>query len=294
MSKIIEALEKAKREGHLDTLVDAIDERNTVSGVGIRPFRRNPGAAGLPTDSRHRSRQKRPVPELSPETLAGLDPHIEPLHNPMSEVCEQYRSLRNRIERVAARGNVQVIAVTSSVKGEGKTLSATNLALVLAQDLDKKVLLVDADLRRPEVHQMLGQSLSPGLAELLEGRGPVPIRETAFFGLCMVTAGEAQGHPSELLAGSAFHDFLREQRSSYDFIIVDSPPINPISDVGFLTEAVDQIVMVVRAGKTHKGLIKASAASLPEGKLMGTLLNWAGSGQSGYGKGPDYSYGGYY
>ncbi len=121
-----------------------------------------------------------------------------------------------------------------------------------------------------------------------------PIQETPFFGLCVVTAGESEGHPSELLAGDAFREFLGEQRRNFDHIIIDTPPLNPISDVAFLSEAVDGVILVVRAHKTDKGLLTRSVASLPEGKVLGALLNRADGVQGGYGNGKDGYYRGYY
>ncbi len=183
MSKIIEALEKAKREGQLDALVETIDERTTLADVAARPSPRTPAVAKVRIAPSRGHAAGTPRVEVSPAQFVGLDPHLEPLHNPMSVVSEQYRSLRNRIERVTAGGAAQVLAFTSSVKGEGKSLSATNLSLVLAQDLSKRVLLVDADLRRPMIHQLLGLPRSPGLSELLDqGGGWRRSRKPRFLG----------------------------------------------------------------------------------------------------------------
>jgi capsular exopolysaccharide synthesis family protein len=230
--------------------------------------------------------------KLDPELISGVDGHIQTLHRPMSVISEQYRALRSHIEKLSPDRRMQTIAVTSALKGEGKSVSATNLAVVLAQDAAKEILLIDADLRRPNLHRLLGIDQAPGLAECLQGEVGLDaiIRHTPYFGLSVVTAGDAQGHPAELLASPKFHQLVSGLAPTFDYVIVDTPPIHLLSDVKFLTDSVDGVLLVVQANKTSKTILKEAVESLPTGKIIGTVLNRAVRLSRGYG----YRKGGYY
>ena len=232
--------------------------------------------------------------EVPQELLVGVDPRVDVLHNPMSLVAEQYRGLRNRIERIDHLGKVQTIAITSALKGEGKSLTAANLALVMAQDGTKSVLLVDADLRRPQVHKLLGLPKEPGLGDYLRGAcgAAEVLRRTSFFGLTVATAGVVEGHPSELMASPEFEEWVASRRKDFDTIIFDTPPVHPVSDVNFLANTVDGVMVVVRANRTSKTLVKHVLESLPADKVLGLILNRADRLAPGYGYG--YARGDYY
>ncbi|MDF1555490.1 MAG: CpsD/CapB family tyrosine-protein kinase [Deferrisomatales bacterium] len=290
MSKIIEALERARQDGTLDPMVEAVDERGTLAPVSLRD--RAPRVAA-PREVGDVRKLLDDV-ALDPAVLRDIDPFLVTLHQPMSVVAEQYRALRNRIERLSRQDGLQVLGITSSVKGEGKSLTATNLAAVMAQGAAKRVLLVDADLRRPKIDKLIAVHRSPGLADYLQGEAEWDdlFQHTPYYGLDVVGAGETRGHPSDLLAGPAMQEFIAQCRRQYDYIIFDTPPLLPISDVNFLVELLDGVALVVRANKTGRGLLKQAADSLPEGKILGTLLNRAQSMRQGYGYG--YGKGGYY
>jgi capsular exopolysaccharide synthesis family protein len=290
MSKIIEALERARQDGTIDPVVEAVDERGTLEPVAVRE---RPPQVPPPRANGDVRRLSEDV-ALAPDILRDADPFLVALHQPMSVVAEQYRGLRNRIERLARQDGIQVLGITSSVKGEGKSLTATNLAAVMAQGAAKRVLLVDADLRRPKVDKLLAVHRSPGLADYLQGEAEWEglFQHTPYYGLDVVGAGETRGHPSDLLAGPAMQEFVAQCRRQYDYIIFDTPPLLPISDVNFLVELLDGVVLVVRANKTGRGLVRQAAESLPQGKILGTLLNRAQSMRQGYGYG--YGKGGYY
>lgn len=287
MSKIADALEKAKKEGVLERTAGGADVpglRPTTGDLSSRrDVRRAPGG---PVGAR----------ELDPEMLRGVDDHLEALHKPMSVVSEQYRAIRSRLERLNSNGRLQLLAVTSAVKGEGKSVTAANIAVVLAQDATRRVLLVDADLRRPKVQRLFGLEDGPGLAEYLQETATWEdvVRPTAFFGLTVLTAGAAVAHPSELLASAQFEGFAAEARARFDLVVVDTPPLYPISDVNFLAEAVDGVVLVVRAHRTSRAIIRVAAEALPAQKLLGTVLNRAENLSAGYGYNSGYYYKGYY
>ncbi len=288
MSKIAEALEKAKRDGSLERTPGASE------APALRPAGGEPSARGGP----RRLAEVAPVGarELDPELLRGVDLHVETLHKPMSVVSEQYRAIRSRLERMNLDQRLQVLAVTSAIKGEGKSITAANLAVVLAQDATRRVLLVDADLRRPKVQRVFGLGDGPGLADYLQGSAgwETILRATPFFGLTLVTAGAAVAHPGELLASAQFEGFLDEARARFDLVVVDTPPLHPISDVNFLAEAVDGVLLVVQAHKTSRAIVRVAAESLPPQKLLGTVLNRAETLAGGYGYRSGYYYRGYY
>ncbi|MFU8858011.1 MAG: CpsD/CapB family tyrosine-protein kinase [Deferrisomatales bacterium] len=292
MSKIMQVLEKARSEGVLTQSVRVSDERDTQAPLdagGSQPAPRAPGA--------HRARKPREIPAsglLDPAVLRGVDLHLDTLHRPLSVASEQYRSLRNRVERLNAEGNLRAIGLTSAGKGEGKSLTSTNLAAVMAQDPTKRVLLVDADFRRPSLHRLLGVSVSPGLADLLEGKAAEDdvVRPTPFFGLHLVTAGEARGHPAELAASPALSEFIARARDHFDYVFVDTPPLHPMSDMSFLSECLDGVIVVVMANKTNRSLLRQVAEILPPHKLLGTVFNRVDQLSGlGYGYGYGYGYG---
>ncbi len=284
MSKILKALEKAKRD-----VAPAAGPDDAGARSAAVPERR-------PASKTVRRRKKASGPvavtTLDREVLKGVDPYVETLHKPMSVVSEQFRALRSRLERLNFQGRIHTLVVTSALKGEGKSVTASNLAVVLSQDPNHDVLLVDADLRRPRIHKLLNLEASPGLAEFLQGGAPLEavIHPTPYYGLSVVPAGSPAGHPAELLASPELDDFLHRMSGRYDYIVLDSPPLHPISDVSFLVDAVDGILIVVRAHRTNRGLLKQVVESLPAEKIVGTILNRAESLRSGYG----YGYGGYY
>jgi len=296
MSKIIQALEKAKKEGGLQQTAGALEERETLGPL----ISASEASAPAPPQRERKRRRRRPVlvtaKALDPEVLRSVDPHLDALHRPMSVAAEQYRSLRQRLEGLSAEAGVRTIAVTSAAKGEGKSLTAVNLAATMAQDATRHILLVDADLRRPHVHDLLGLGLSPGLCEHLQGALPreAVIRETPFFGLCVATAGSAQGHPAELLASPEWEEFIARSRADFDYVIVDTPPLHPVSDVPFLATSVDGVLVVVQAGKTSKSLLKQTLETLPPGKVLGTVLNRVESLTGRFGYGSNYGPSGYY
>lgn len=265
MSKVIEALEKAKKEGFFgELIIDGTAPRENPAKVRTKSHKF--------ADSKESSGYLRKV-NIDPTRLVGVDPHLETLHSPMSFASEQYRTLRKKIERLGK--DIKVIAITSAAKGEGKSLTAANLSVVMAQDATKRVVLVDADLRRPTIHKLFNGKKFPGIANYIQGEVPVEdiVRPTAFYGLSMAFAGDVKGHPGELLASPQFVEFMAKCRESYDYAVVDTPPLSPVSDMNFLAEAVDGVLLVVRANKTGKEVVKQAAASIPSDKLIGAMLN---------------------
>ncbi len=192
---------------------------------------------------------------------------------PRLTAWEQLRVLRTRVVEAARDRDLRRFLVTSSVVGEGKTLLSANLALSLSQLEDKRVLLVDADLRRPSLHHVFGRSVELGLGDLLAG-GPrwsqavIPLHPRLDYLPCRPAAEQSV----ELLNRRRMKDLMEEAAAAYDLVVVDSAPLSPIADTQVLVRLVDAAILVVRAGVAPYPLARQSAALL-EPKLLGVVLN---------------------
>ena len=177
---------------------------------------------------------------------------------PKSIDAEAYRSLRSNIEYSSFDDEYRVIVVTSSVAGEGKTTTSGNLAIALAQS-GNSVLLVDCDMRKPSIHKKFKISNAAGTAELL-------LRKKLFEevannyneNLTIITAGKIPPNPSEMLASRAMTAFIEEMKKEFKYIILDTPPLQAVTDAQVLSTKADGVLLVVRAGSTKKELVSNS------------------------------------
>lgn len=236
------------------------------------------------------------APELpsSPDATAGvasvLDHHLVAALAPTSIAAEQYRSLRTRLKRAESNRSLRVIAVTSPSKGDGKSLTAANLALTMAQEFQQRVLLLDGDLRRPAVHRLFGLTDGPGLGEVL--MDVADLEQALVYlpdhHLTVLPAGMPPSHPAELLGSATMRRVLDTLRTRFDRILIDVPPVAPLADLHILAPLVDGLLMIVRAGITPKPAIERALAGLDASKVLGLVLNESGS------QGADaYNYEGY-
>jgi len=193
---------------------------------------------------------------------------------PHSNVAEQYRSLRGRIAQSENGHALRVIQVTSPGKGDGKTVTALNLALTMAQDYQKRVLVVDADLRQPRIHDLLGLEAGPGLTDVLSGSATL---ESALVHLpehhlMVLPAGQFHERPTELLGSGAMRRLVDTLRAQFDRVIVDTGPTQ-VADPGAIAALADGLIVVVRAGRTTRPSIEHALASLPAAKMLGLVFN---------------------
>ena len=188
---------------------------------------------------------------------------------------EQFKNLCSRFEYRIDALNYKVVAVTSAIAGEGKSVSCTNLARNLASAGRKKVLLVDVDLRKSDLAEVLKVRPVPGLTEYLAGSASMNeiLRDSVAPGLCVIPAGLRISSPWELLKGDRFRAFLQEVRERYDLILVDTPPVIPVSDTLALRDLVDGFILVCRLGFTPHLLFKQAMEEIGEKKLLGVVLN---------------------
>lgn len=178
-------------------------------------------------------------------------------------VQEAYKSLRASV-RFALRGSgCKRISMTSAMANEGKSITILNLAISVAMD-GQKVLLIDADLRRPSQARMLVEKATPGLSNVLAGMvtAEEAIRPELYPNLDMLFSGDVPPNPSELLGSEKMQELLEEMSQKYDYILVDTPPINLVSDAAIVTNLLDGVLLLVRQGKSHKDELKRAISNL--------------------------------
>ena len=246
------------------------------------------GAGPVSSDHGHYARHVEPATEAppaytpsiegTPRVTADLDHHLVAALAPTSLAAEQYRSLRTRLKRAESGRALRTIAITSPNKGDGKSLTAANLALTMAQEFQQRVLLIDCDLRRPSVHRLFGLTEGPGLGDVLMSAAELDHALVALpeYHLTVLPAGLPPSRPAELLGSAAMRRILDTLRSRFDRILIDVPPVAPLADLHILAPMVDGLLMIVRAGITPKPAIERALAGLDASKVLGLVLNESG------------------
>ncbi|MCR6513724.1 MAG: CpsD/CapB family tyrosine-protein kinase [Clostridium chrysemydis] len=203
---------------------------------------------------------------------------------PKSISAEKYRVLRTNIQYSSIDKEIRRIVVTSAEPGEGKSTTAGNLALAFSQD-NKKVLLIDCDLRKPSVHKKFKISNSMGLSDVIINREKIQeaIQERN-ENLDVLSAGKLPPNPSELLGSVTMDKLLEYFETIYDVIILDSPPLHAVTDAQILSKKSDGLVLVVRAEKTKKDSVLAAKALLEKvnAPILGVVLNGGESTKEKY------------
>lgn len=194
---------------------------------------------------------------------------------PRSLSAEAYRSLRTSIKFSLIDKPIKTIVVTSSLAGEGKSTVVGNLAYSLSQD-GARVLVIDCDLRKPSIHENFLLANEKGLTDVLFGKSdlkgvPKKIEDSLF----LITAGTILPNPAEILGSKEMENLIKELKINFDYIIIDTPPILPVSDTLLLASKADATLIVVKARKTKEKMVKESYERLIEAKanVIGTVLN---------------------
>ncbi|NGY85892.1 CpsD/CapB family tyrosine-protein kinase [Bacillus megaterium] len=198
-------------------------------------------------------------------------------HNsPKDPVAEQYRTIRTNIQFSNVDQDIKTIVLTSSGAEEGKSTTSSNLATVYAQQ-GLKVLLIDADLRKPTGHYTFRLENHIGLTNVLTRQSTLAqaVQESEIPHLSVLTSGPIPPNPSELLASAQMTELLKEMKEKFDMIIFDTPPILAVADAQILANQVDGTILVVSSGKTEKdaALKSKELLSNAKGKLLGVVLN---------------------
>jgi receptor protein-tyrosine kinase len=192
-------------------------------------------------------------------------------------LIEQYRHLAAVMHHAQKASNIHSIMVTSALPAEGKTLTATNLALTLSESYQRRVLLIDADLRRPRMQEMFalggsGDGLTDSLAQTRDGRLPVH-QVTAH--LWVLTAGHVLPDPMSLLVSPAMRQLLDDAKESFDWVVVDTPPIAILPDANLLAAMIDTTLLVVSAQSTPYPMVQRAAQAVGTNRILGVVLNRA-------------------
>jgi len=222
-----------------------------------------------------------PLPE-QPDAL--FSPLFVASSDPESPAAEEYRLLRTRIESRDGGRRTQLLLITSPRVGEGKTTTSANLALTMSREFQHKVVLVEADLRRPTLADRFGVRQEPGLVEVLVGAASLDEALIAVPGhsLILLPAGLAVPRSTELLASSLMQRVIDELRARFDRVILDTPPVT-LADTHVLARMADGLIMVVRAGVTTRPAVESALAGVDRQKLLGIVLNEVDDKPDGYG-----------
>lgn len=207
---------------------------------------------------------------------SDLDAHLVSLVEPGGTHAMQYRILTRNLCAIAETQPAQVIALTSAIAGEGKTLSAANLACALAEDPEKKVALVDADLMDPTLHSLFGLDNHRGLSDYLAGGTMLElvIQKCRLPNLWVLPGGHVPPNSTELLGGKRMDDLMARLRRDYDYVVIDLPPVGSSPDSSVVGPHCDGAVLVVRMGSTQRDYPRQAIARLQESDtvVLGLLL----------------------
>jgi capsular exopolysaccharide synthesis family protein len=210
------------------------------------------------------------------------DSYLLTMQEPSSIITEAYRTIRTFLKYGNADADHSVLLFSSPLAGEGKTTAVSNLGFLLAQD-GKRTLLVDGDLRRPNLHHIFRVANRVGLSSCLSGYSAADdaIARTEVDNLFLMPAGPIQPNPSELLGSPRMAGLIAHAKSKYDVVLIDAPPLLLVSDAAILAQAVDGIVMVIRAYRTRReDIVKAQKLLEPfRAKVAGFIMNDKREGQ---------------
>ncbi|MGO9612106.1 MAG: polysaccharide biosynthesis tyrosine autokinase [Dissulfurispiraceae bacterium] len=206
-----------------------------------------------------------------------VNTHLVCITDVFSPAAEQYRKLRARILRATKKDFLNTIMVSSADIGDGKTVTAINLAVAMANEMDYTVILVDADLRKPSVHTYLGIEPKYGLSDYLAGKVSLPevLIKTGIGGLVLLPAGSQTDNPAELLSSLKMRDLVDELKSRYKdrYVIFDSPPLLTVADALSLSGYVDGILFVLKAFETSQDATEKALSLLKGCRILGAVLN---------------------
>jgi protein-tyrosine kinase len=294
MSRIHEALKKAAQERNDQSSTRAVSDFLDLSAPVTPPpvdSHRPDAPTGLPpsTDPRYlrfeefAKRCSRPGWKMGTAASAFSTQSINAVG------AEKFRTLRSRLYQIAAAHPLKKIVITSGMPGEGKTFVTTNLAQSFVRQTDRRVLLIDADLRASRLHMLLGAPDRPGLTDYLRGNADeCQVTQVGPSGnLCLIPGGQEITNPSELLHSDRMRQLLERMSQVFDWVILDSPPAMAVHDSSILADMCDGVIFVVRAGSTDYEVAAKASSEFREKNLLGVVLNRVEKGDA-YG---DYYYG---
>lgn len=289
MSRIHEALKKAaeERSARLSSGIDAelgqpvpiAPEREVNFQTAAQTLFEPPEPVVLPYDE---------MIKKCVQTTFHIDPRMSVFaeQDPGSLGAERFRTLRSRLYQIASAQTLRRLVITSTVPAEGKTLVAANLAQSIVQQPERRVLLIDADLRASRLHLSFGAKRSPGLADYLRGEADAysVIQKGDDSNLCLIAGGKEVSNPSELLLNERLEKLLALVTPMFDWVILDAPPALPVHDASIISDLCDGVLFVVRAGETDSEAAAKVLEDFKQRNLVGVVLNRVerGDGYGGY------------
>ena len=280
MTRAHRILSKADRDGTIRHMAQAL-ERGDIELISDRRsrFAWNPGEDIAPTiddTPMPPPAPREPSPPVAARPVFGatLDKDMVAALQPFSPAAEQFRTLRTRIAQVESAGQRRVILVTSPGEGDGKTVTVANLALTMAQEFQRQVLLIDADLRNARLHECLGIPREPGLSDVLAGQASLEdaLVSLSEYRVIALPAGSPHSRPTELLSSEPMRRLVENLGRRFDRVVIDSTAAH-FADAGVLEPLVDGVLLIVRAGRTSRPAVARALGLVPRAKLLGLVLN---------------------
>jgi protein-tyrosine kinase len=292
MSRIHEALRKAAQE-RSERLLASVDSNVVVDPLelprplaSVETFQTHPQDLNVPPDSgylRYEDLIKKCVP-----TRFRIDPRLSVFEgqDEGNLGAERFRTLRSRLYQIASDRTLRKVVITSTVPGEGKTFVAANLAQSIVRQPERKVLLIDGDLRASRLHLSFGAQRTPGLADYLSGEADIcsVIQKQGDANLCVIAGGKEVSNPSELLLNGRLKELLDRLTPLFDWVILDTPPAMPVHDASIIADLCDGVLFVVYAGVTDFEMASKASEDFRDNNLVGVVLNRMerGLGYGGY------------
>jgi capsular exopolysaccharide synthesis family protein len=298
MSRIYEALQKAEAERKQETPATPFENREAgESTAAVADYEPSAGYAQAEFAATLAS-----APSVSPAAASGFDaiarydwhPSLEKLPSLLDRgpAVEQFRSLRSRLFELRAARPLKSVLISSGMPQEGKSFVAANLAISLARHRNSKVLLIDGDMRRYTAHEMIGTSPSPGLADYLSGAatieeivqradvqeiqtGAAAANRAILSNLAFIPGGNGGDRAADLSSSVRFGELLKAVAPIFDWIIVDSSPVLPVSDAVNLSRSCDAVLLVAREAVTKYTVAQRAASELRAANVLGFVLNAA-------------------
>jgi protein-tyrosine kinase len=287
VSRIHEALKKAEQD------------RAAAQGLRVEPSEIAEVGATSPSHGLESSPSSavQSVPSFSPQfTLDAMLARCVPLNwspdkktmlfydSDQARGTEEFRTLRSRLYQMREKHPLKKVLVTSSLPREGKSFVAANLAQAMVRQQGRRALLIDGDLRAARLHVTLGTAASPGLSEYLLGEADEfgVMQRGAMENLFLIPSGRSTPNPAELIANGRLKLLLSRVESLFDWIIIDTPPVIPVSDAGLMANHCDGVLMVVRSNATPADIARKARAEFDDKLLLGVVLNGNKSGPAAY------------
>lgn len=291
MGRIAEALKRAERERQSSMASPSADNEANAGGVAVAELPFEPDIPAHPFE------EDQPI--LPPPAMDEVAEELVPYYDRSSLISEQYRSLRTRLLSQNPMHEHQIIAITSAIPKEGKSVTTLNLGLMLSEIRHLRVLVVDGDFRRSSLAPLLNQPNEPGLADLLAGKATYDriLKPTAIPNITFIPAGRTHRRSAaELLTTIKARQFFKRIQNDFHYTIVDTPPATTVTDVGIIGQMATGVILIARLHRTRAPDAKRSVRLLQANniKIMGSLIIGRDSPTDRYGYAYGYGHNGYY